>query len=215
MARHDKRRQIMQATERLFTTRRFHEITTDDIARTASVGKGTIYRYFADKEDLFFQTATSGFDALCDLVRQKAPDGASFHRQLTETCGRIRAFFEHRRQMFRMMQTEDGRILLGRGTLRQRWMAHRRDLTAAVAEVLRKGIAEGVLRTDVPAEVLATFLLGMLRTQARDLADVPAALTHYGLVVDLFCRGAGRSRNKTPRPRRAAAGRRAGVRSAS
>jgi hypothetical protein len=39
--------------------------------------------------------------------------------------------------------------------------------------------------------VLANFLLGMLRTRARDLADYPEPLRRYELVVDVFCRGAG------------------------
>ncbi|RPI59812.1 MAG: TetR/AcrR family transcriptional regulator, partial [Planctomycetaceae bacterium] len=67
----DKRLQIMQAAEKLFTSRRFHEVTTDDIAKSAHVGKGTIYNYFKDKDDMFFQMATNGFDELCDLLQAK------------------------------------------------------------------------------------------------------------------------------------------------
>ena len=45
--------------------------------------------------------------------------------------------------------------------------------------------------TDVPAEVLANFFLGMLRTRARDLEGAPEAVRQYGVMVDLFLRGAG------------------------
>ena len=41
-----------------------------------------------------------------------------------------------------------------------------------------------------PKPVLANFLLGMLRTRARDLADCPHAHKRYEVVVDVFCRGA-------------------------
>ena len=53
----DKRIAIMRAAERLFHNRRFHEVTLEEVAEAAQVGKGTIYRYFADKDDLFFQVA--------------------------------------------------------------------------------------------------------------------------------------------------------------
>ncbi|NJL30924.1 MAG: TetR/AcrR family transcriptional regulator, partial [Phycisphaerales bacterium] len=32
--------------------------------QAAGVGKGTIYRYFKDKDDLFFSTAAQGFEDL-------------------------------------------------------------------------------------------------------------------------------------------------------
>ena len=35
----------------------------------AKVGKGTIYLYFENKDDLFFQTATWGFEELCELLK--------------------------------------------------------------------------------------------------------------------------------------------------
>ncbi len=192
MDRNGKGLQIMQAAERLFTSRRFHEITMDDVAREAGVGKGTIYRYFQDKDDLFFRTATSGFDELCDLLRRKVPGNASFAQQLLIACGQIGRFFERRRQLSRMMQSEEGRMSWGSGQLHQRWMEHRKRLVAAVAEMIQKGVCEGQVRADIPPGVLANFLLGMLRTRGRDLCDVPQAMRQHEVVVDLFCHGAGR-----------------------
>ncbi|HOF17706.1 MAG TPA: TetR/AcrR family transcriptional regulator [Phycisphaerae bacterium] len=189
MARQDKRQQIMQAAERLFTSRRFHEITLDDVARTAKVGKGTIYRHFRDKDDLFFQTATSGFDELCELLRRQVPAGASFFDQLTEACMQISRFFEQRRQLFRMMQTEEGRMQWCGGSLRDRWLERRKGLVSAVAEILAKGVAEGQVRADIPPEVLAHLLLGLLRTRARDLSEVAPADCGLALVMDVFYNG--------------------------
>ena len=190
MAPQNKREQIMQAVEKLFTSRRFHEITLDDVAQGARVGKGTIYRYFQDKDDLFFQTATSGFDDLCELLRRKVPENNPFVEQLISACAQISGFFNRRRQLFQMMQAEENRMYWFKGTIRDRWMAKRKKLVAAVAEIIRKGVAEKKVRTDIPAEVLATFLLGMLRTRARDLPNNPEAMQRHELLVDLFCRGA-------------------------
>lgn len=190
MAKGDKRLKIMQAAERLFTSRRFHEITLDDVAQTARVGKGTIYRYFQDKDDLFFQTATSGFDELCELLRRQISPAAGFTAQLVEACTQIGGFFAKRRQLFRMMQAEEGRMNWCRGSIRDRWMERRKALVAAVAGILGKGVAEGAIRGDVHPDVLAALLLGLLRTRARDLADPENCPLER--VVEVFCNGAGR-----------------------
>jgi AcrR family transcriptional regulator len=186
----------MEAAESLFTSRRYDEITTDHIAQEARVGKGTIYRYFADKDDLFFQVATSGFDELCELLHRKVPDGAPFVDQLLSACAETAAFFTRRRELFRMMQAEDGRMQWCRKSIRERWLARRRKLVAAIAEILRKGVREGEIRSDLPCEVLASFLLGMLRTRARDLADAPGAQRSDAVIVDLFCHGAGQGKRE-------------------
>ncbi len=193
MHRNGKGLQIMQAAERLFTSKHFHEITMEDVAREAGVGKGTIYRYFQDKDDLFFQTATSGFDELCELLRRKVPGHASFAQQLLIVCRQIGQFFERRRQLSRMMQSEEGRMSWGTGQLHQRWMEHRKSLVAAMAEMIQKGVCEGDVRADIPPVALANFLLGMLRTQRRDMCDVPQAMRQHEVVVELFVRGAGRT----------------------
>jgi AcrR family transcriptional regulator len=200
MAKRDRRAEIMQAAEKLFTSRRFHEITLDDVVQEARVGKGTIYRYFQNKDDLFIQTATSGFDELCDLLAKKVPGNALFTQQLLGACRHISTFFSTRRQLFRIMQSEDARMYWCRGAMRQRWVEHRKRLASAVAGIVRKGVREGKIRADVPVEILASFLLGMLRTRARELADVPESSRSLDLVVDLFCQGAGKPGRGAGRP---------------
>ena len=186
--RQSKRDQIMKAAEHLFTNRRFHEITLDEVARAAGVGKGTIYLHFADKEDLFFQVATSGFTQLCEIVERGTATGEPFHEGLVAVCRQISAFFQRRRQLLRMMQTEDGRMASEHGAMRERWLTHRRPLVAALGKILAAGVREGVVREDVPPEALASFLLGMLRTRAREMeASDDISLD---VVVRLFLFGA-------------------------
>ena len=69
----------------------------------------------------------------------------------------------------------------------------RRRLTSAVAEILGQGAAEGEVRTDIPADVLAAYLLGMLGTRARDLRDRDETVRSREVLLELFLRGAGGS----------------------
>jgi len=190
MARTDKRKQIMRVVEKLATDRRFHEITLDEVAEAAKVGKGTIYHYFKDKDDLFFQVATSGFDELCELLKQTVRYNNSFSEKLLNVCKQISNFFADRRELLQMMQSEGGLVYWRRGKIRQQWLAKRKMLINALADILLDGIAEGAVRFDIPAEVLATFLLGILRTRARDLDKTPENMKSDELLVDLFLNGA-------------------------
>ena len=57
-----KREQILDGANRVFTRLGFDAASMNDITREANVSKGTIYVYFANKEDLF--------EALIDRERQ-------------------------------------------------------------------------------------------------------------------------------------------------
>jgi AcrR family transcriptional regulator len=185
----------MQAAERLFLGRRFHEVTTDAVAREAHVGKGTIYRHFKTKDELFFETAHNGFDELCDLIRRQVPPTAPFAQQVLSTCVAISGFFQKRRKLFGMMQAQDNRMSALKGRLREKWLQKRQTLIQAIAEILSRGARQGHIRTDVPPEVLASFLLGALRTRESDLREASQESRRYELVVELFLRGASTGEN--------------------
>jgi len=57
-------RHILEVAAKLFAKRHYHEVRMDDIAQAASVAKGTIYRYFQDKEDLYLGLIKTGLDRL-------------------------------------------------------------------------------------------------------------------------------------------------------
>jgi TetR/AcrR family transcriptional regulator, fatty acid metabolism regulator protein len=191
MAQSDKRRQIMDAAEKLYTSRRFHEITLDHIAQSAEVGKGTVYRYFKDKDDLFLQMTLTGLDDLCALIERSVSEQASFRDQLAKVCRELAKFADSRRQLICMISSEEMRVSWCHGEIRERLMTHRKKLALAMARILQKGINEGALRADIPAEALAEYLLGLMRTRGRSLDDMPESVRASDLVVDLFCRGAG------------------------
>ena len=80
--------------------------------------------------------------------------------------------------------------------MRQRWLIRRKAMTAAVAEIIGRGVAAGEIRSDLPAEVLAEYLLGMLRTRAMEMADRPEAERGLAGMVDLFVTGAAARANQ-------------------
>lgn len=186
----DKRNQILRAVARLMTQQRADRITTDQIAEAAGVGKGTIYRHFADKDDVFFQASMSGFDELCDLLARRVPRGEPFDQQLLTACEQISRFFSKRKNLFRMAHAQDNGAMWRRGRFGARWHEARKQLRQSLATIIERGVREGRVRDDLPPAVLATYLLGLLRVRARELNDMPCSARKMTAVVDLFCHGA-------------------------
>jgi len=185
----DKRERILRATEALLARFRPHELRLDDVAAAAAVGKGTIYLYFQDKEDLLLHLALDGFDELCRMIEQEASAEGDFTERLLAVCRKISGFFERRRALFRVMLTDHPLSPAFPAGAREQWMKHRRALVDAMAGLMEGGQRDGVLRDDVPAVVLADFFLGMLRTRARSMADLPTVFREHDFVIRLFCEG--------------------------
>jgi len=67
-------------------------------------------------------------------------------------------------------------------------------MAEATAAIIAQGIAAGDIRSDIPAEVLAEYLLGMLRTRAWELEDRPEEQRTHEAMVELFISGAAGAR---------------------
>jgi len=197
MARNSRKKEIMQAVEKLATKRRLYEITLDDVVKEAKIGKGTIYHYFRNKEDLFFEVSTSGFDELCELLKQEAHNNAPFTIKLYDMCSHITQFFVNRQQLLQIMQTHAVRTYRSKSSFRERWLSKRRELVNTVSDIFSEGVAKGVIRYDLSTDFLATSLLGMLRAHARD-SDIFSSNSKQNseVFVDLFLNGACKADNR-------------------
>lgn len=64
----ERRRQILEGAARVFAEKGYHRTTTRDIAEAADVAEGTLYNYFASKDDLLMGLVGE----LAQLDRQQA-----------------------------------------------------------------------------------------------------------------------------------------------
>ena len=187
-----KKELIFLALEKILPEKRFHEITLDEVAQTAKVGKGTIYRYFEDKEDLFFQLAIRGFDEMCQILEGcPAPKaGEDFFLHLTSTCELISGFFNKRRALLRVINIQEGVVSRLRQNSRERWHEHRQRLVAALGGVLRTGVERGEISSSMNVEVMARLLLSMMRGRWHMFEDNPDERPTIEETVHLFIKGA-------------------------
>lgn len=80
----ETRRAIIESAVQLFSEKGFEKTSIEDIAKTANIGKATVYTYFAAKSDIFLTYCDDELDeAFADLKKPKQ-DGVFLLDQLIE-----------------------------------------------------------------------------------------------------------------------------------
>src|ERR1700678_3142971 len=67
------RQAISDAATRLFIERGFDQVTVDEIAAAADVGRMTVFNHFPRKEDMFFDRDEEGREIVREALRQRDP----------------------------------------------------------------------------------------------------------------------------------------------
>jgi AcrR family transcriptional regulator len=178
----NKRLEILEAASRVFAERPFHEVLIEDVAATARVGKGTIYRYFETKDDLYFSTILHGFDTLSEGLEKSLASEASPVARLERIAHEVIAYFSVRQYLATLLQNER------RFERRDGELKKRRDVVhRLVTECLLEGIERRELR-GVDVRIAAELFRGMVRAAVwLDPADDPRDLAK--LIVEIFVLG--------------------------
>lgn len=191
-----KRAAIMQAATALFSECDYHLAHMDDVAARAHVGKGTLYRYFPTKDELYFATVLDAWDHIhSELVEGVGADDPPAEN-LYRMTARVLTFFWPRRHFI---------ALLRDSMENPEWRGRREVVVRLVENELRR---EPAARALAPADlrIAVELFLGMYRAALlyRDDASRPEILARQ--IVTLFLegmRGFGAHAETTPpdRPR--------------
>jgi AcrR family transcriptional regulator len=154
----DKEEAILEAAARVFSGRPFHEVLIDDVATAAGVGKGTIYRYFPTKDDLFFAAILHSFDRLSDALAESLAQETSPRRRLERIAREVLSFSWGRRDLFTLLLNDERRFAKRDGELQKR--------REAVSRLAQEAILEGIRRREfrgIDARIGAELFRGMIR----------------------------------------------------
>jgi AcrR family transcriptional regulator len=100
------REKVLNAALDLFYEKGFHLATVDEIAERAGVGKGTLYRYFANKGALFNELIKSRLEEL-EQSAEAVLDGQDDVLTMISKYVRIYfEFFDHNKRLYRLILQE-------------------------------------------------------------------------------------------------------------
>jgi AcrR family transcriptional regulator len=180
-----KREQIVSAASRVFASRPYHLVCMDDVAEAARVGKGTLYRYFPSKEDLYLGVVAEAFDLLIRRLDRVEAENLPAPRALARMIEAIVETFAAHLPFFRLMQQGEARLFLRK---KQVVRARREHIAEGLARVLERGAQIGVFRK-VDRVMVPTMVIGLVWATALNHADETPAEILGQRVVDLCFHG--------------------------
>ncbi|WP_158940429.1 TetR/AcrR family transcriptional regulator [Burkholderia sp. S171] len=178
---------ISNAATRLFLERGFDQVTVDEIAEAADVGRMTVFNHFPRKEDMFFDRDEEGREILREALRQRDPRVAPIetlrllaHRLVAEQSPLIEFTVESQGFIETIERSE---------TLKARARAIRDELAQVIAVALGEcvgrepGDPDAHLAADL---LLATWTVALIQAHRtfRQSRDTEEAKVVFLAIVD-------------------------------
>jgi AcrR family transcriptional regulator len=194
----ETRQAIVRCAAEVFSQREFHEVLTDDIAQRLGIGKGTIYRYFRSKEDLYLAAIGEGLNGLHAAVTAVLQQDAAWETTIEAVVRTMINYFWRQRDFFVLMHRLEPKLKVRE---RADWQQRRTEVVTMIRRVLERAAARGEMAR-LNARLGVEVLFGMIRGVCvyRAESDRPDELTR--LVTTIFLRGVtGETRSEAERAR--------------
>jgi AcrR family transcriptional regulator len=162
----DRPRALMAAALKLLTRRGYRRVSIDDVAESAGVSKGTVYHYFANKNELLTRTLSERVsEKHAEVERLLAASGGS-------ATDRLRLFLAHywsislTRRAGVWQRLVVGEIVTDAPDVFAAWARGYVQRWRVVERLVDEGQAAGEFRPDADAEVAARAIVSTLSHQA-------------------------------------------------
>jgi AcrR family transcriptional regulator len=182
--RESRTQQILDAAARLFAKHGYADADTQQLADELGVGKGTLYRYFPSKKDLFLAAADRVMRQLRERIDIQIKDIADPLDRIAVAIRTFLAFFADNPDFVELLMQERAQF---KDRKEPTYFQHRKVNVERWKDLYRQLIAEGRIR-DMPVEritdVLSDTCYGTMfsnyftgnrkpfEAQAKDILDV-------------------------------------------
>ena len=171
LPRGQRRTQLLDAANEVFTSRGYHATAMDDIADAAGVSKPVLYQHFSSKLDLYLALLDSGCERLVEVVRFALASTDHNADRVVATMGAFYEFISSDSGEFRLVFESD---LTAERAVQERLWRVNNEIADAIAVVISDD-------TGLPAaesKLLAISLVGIAQVSARywvspDAAKIP------------------------------------------
>ncbi|HEY5845209.1 MAG TPA: TetR/AcrR family transcriptional regulator [Microlunatus sp.] len=160
LPRDQRRAQLLDAANDVFTSKGYHAAAMDDIADAAGVSKPVLYQHFPSKLDLYLALLDTSCDRLVEVVREALDSTEDNADRVVATMGAFYEFVSSASGEFRFVFESD---LTGDGQVQQRLWRVNNEIADAIAEVI---VSDTGLAAD-QAKLLAISLVGTAQVSAR------------------------------------------------
>ncbi len=186
-----KREQILAAAAEVFSQKGYFRATIDEIIAKADTGKGTVYNYFSNKEELFYILIKEKNAPFLQALEDIAAGECHALEKITAMLRVFLAFYLENADLWRVLMhemrgLEDEKLAAEGGQGRYRQEFH--SGVDILSRTLALGMQEGVIKENDArrmAYALFSVILSMVyQGYARDRADETALA-----IADAFFNG--------------------------
>jgi TetR/AcrR family transcriptional regulator, fatty acid metabolism regulator protein len=152
----DKAKRILIAAEKVFAEKGYHKATISEIARLSKVAEGTVYEYYANKEDLLLSIPQTRFLEQIEMLEEIFV--------IRDPVKKLRRFIRYHSYLY-TNNPHFLRVFLLNICLNPRFhqspsfITHER-YTSIVDHILEEGKAEGVFRESIDNKVFKNMFFG-------------------------------------------------------
>lgn len=186
----ERREQILDAATKLFAEHGYADTDTQLLADRLRVGKGTLYRYFPSKRELFLAAADRGMRKLCQFIDDAIAPIQDPPERIAVVVRSYLTFFAEHPELCELLIHERA---LFKDRKKPTYIEYREANRERLRMLYRSYIAEGQIRdmsVDRILDVLGDLLYGTMFTnyfsgrqktveeQTRDILDV----VFYGIL---------------------------------
>ncbi len=182
---------LLKAAEKVFSDHGYHNTSVRDIAREAGFSVGGVYQFFQSKDELYLKVVESQWEHFFSLLNA-ALQAKTVEARLTTLTEAMFQAFEERSEFFKLFLSDRGRLSAAfTGEIAARIGQHTRQLRQHLVDLMRQGVAEGILQPLDP-DMLASAYLGIVHNCIFEAlaSGAPRAPRPARDVLGLFLSGA-------------------------
>lgn len=153
------RQKIIKALTRLMRTKDFNSVTTAEIAQTAGVTEGLIYKYFQDKRDLLYQVLHDIFVQFHETVLARTTGKNSAIEKLEIIIQSSIEYYTANRVFARILLLE---VRNAQGYFESDAYEMVKQYAHNVLSIIRAGIQNEELKQDVDPIILRKVIIGAI-----------------------------------------------------
>jgi uroporphyrinogen-III synthase len=153
-----KRGKIIEAASVLFAQKNYHEVMMEDVAKLASLAKGTVYNYFTSKEELYFSIMQQRMEKLISSLKNKIADEKTGIDSLHSFIIHTYMFMMKYQTFFLMYQKES---LKAENEICSELCTMEKDLKNMLKSIIKSGKNENLFR-DIDEDFAVDLILGSI-----------------------------------------------------
>ncbi|MBT2614602.1 MULTISPECIES: TetR/AcrR family transcriptional regulator [unclassified Bacillus (in: firmicutes)] len=153
----DRKKLILEAATKSFSLFGYKATTMDQVAKIANVGKGTIYTFYKNKEELFKEIVQRMIEEMKYEAEQSLDDKLSFFENLHRAVYRILEFRQEHQLSLKLLQEERE---IGTPAVQEMVNEMEEAIVSYIKEKLKIAIDKGYIQPCDP-EITAFLMLKM------------------------------------------------------